>query len=423
MSVTSPESVFQTPDSVVIVERTPAHAELEPEKDLGASPVLEGPTTRSGKKRKNSAPVKSTGKKKNKMMPVRSPVRPDTVVDIPVVPQTPTEPTQPPAAQQDLAALLTTGLAGIQTSMGGMETRLGGKIDSLETAVRENERRIEILTTSVKANADDLTDLRRRVDLGDAGLERRVEEMVRSAMSSSMSSSRAHPSLDLSLDPQSGRTAEQTARYWRSRRSLRLWPISGRDLLLAVKSFLVDNLDYTRDFVEDLGQCRVDRVVDPRSKVQQEVVVEFPTPAIRDAIKASGHKLQGKRAGIRMEIPHFLKSDFVVLQSISYRMKMANPDMKRSVKFDDEKLGLFLDVQLPGEEWRRIRPDQARAARDSDPVLRAGPRELSSTMISDALRASTSSSSTSSRTTNGQQSPAGQRPVPPLTGGNASPLL
>ena len=96
--MTSPEGVSQTPDSIVIVEaRERTHEELEPERpdtevielDLGASPTLEGPTTRSGKKRKNPAPVKSTGKKKNKIF-TRSPTNkakaPTTPVTTPVTP-------------------------------------------------------------------------------------------------------------------------------------------------------------------------------------------------------------------------------------------------------------------------------------------------------------------------------------------------
>ena len=86
-----------------------------------------------------------------------------------------------------------------------------------------------------------------------------------------------------------------------------------------------------------------------------------------------GFKLKGKRAGIRMEVPHFLRSDFQVLQNLSYKMKMANKDMKRSLKFDDANLGLVLDIQLPGEDWKRIRPDQARQAGLSNPALRSGP--------------------------------------------------
>ena len=86
---------------------------------------------------------------------------------------------------------------------------------------------------------------------------------------------------------------------------------------------------------------------------------------------------------------------------------MANPEMKRSVKFDDDCLGLYLDIQLPGQDWRRIRPDQARAARETDPGLRVGPKELTPSMISNAIGA------------------AGQGPSPgqaPLTGANATPV-
>ena len=223
-------------------------------------------------------------------------------------------------------------------------------------------------------------------------------------MSNSQVTSFSH---DLSISSgQSGgpvRSGEQVARYWKSRRLLRLWPVSGPNLWSAVGDFLCGKLDFDMSFVADIGQCHVERVIDPRSKVQCEVIVEFPTSAVRDAVKARGFKLEGKRAGIRIEIPHFLKSDFNVLQSVSYRMKMANSVMKRSVKFDDDRLGLYLDVQLEDKEWRRIRPDQARAARDSDPSLRDGPRELSSSMISTAMKNT-------------------QPARPPLSGANATPI-
>ena len=65
-------TVYLTPDSVVIREDRPC-PELEPERDNGASPILEGPTTRSGRKRKNPAAVKSAGKKKGKMSVSRTP--------------------------------------------------------------------------------------------------------------------------------------------------------------------------------------------------------------------------------------------------------------------------------------------------------------------------------------------------------------
>ena len=65
---------FQTP-SVADEEEGRSQREQEelepsrPEPDIGASPELVGPVTRSGRKRKNLSAVKSTGKKKNKMIP------------------------------------------------------------------------------------------------------------------------------------------------------------------------------------------------------------------------------------------------------------------------------------------------------------------------------------------------------------------
>ena len=120
-------------------------------------------------------------------------------------------------------------------------------------------------------------------------------------------------------------------------------------------------------------------------------MVEFPSPAIRDFVKSFGFKLEGLQAGIRMEIPNFLKSDFHVLQNLSYKMKLAHRDTKRSVKFDDDSFGLMLDVQLPGENWRSIRPGKAREARRNDPSLHSGPLEMTGDMISDVCRPSTSS--------------------------------
>ena len=60
--------------------------------------------------------------------------------------------------------------------------------------------------------------------------------------------------------------------------------------------------------------------------------------------------------------------------------------IKRSIKFDDDMFGLYLDIQIPGEDWRRIRPEEARRAGRADPSLRSGPLELSGEMIAGTAR-------------------------------------
>ena len=130
--------------------------------------------------------------------------------------------------------------------------------------------------------------------------------------------------------------------------------------------FTIPGLSLYDAFIEDVGRLEVSRVIEPRSKIEREVIVEFASIAVRDTIKSFGYRLEGAQAGIRIEIPNYLKSEFHVLQNLAYKKKMANKEIKCSVKFDDENYGIMLDVQLPGQDWNQIRPDQARLARVSD---------------------------------------------------------
>ena len=149
------DAVYQTPTAIVL-EETADHPELDPptQEDLGASPELVGPVTRSGRKRKNSAPVKSAGKKKNKMTS-RTPPKAGS--------QAESNNPAPKAPDNDLVALLTGGLSDIKQSMAGMEDRLAGKIDSLEASVNKNKQSTVILTESVNKNTVDLARLESQI--------------------------------------------------------------------------------------------------------------------------------------------------------------------------------------------------------------------------------------------------------------------
>ena len=464
----SADAVYQTPTAIVL-EEPPTHEELESAKDLGdlgASPEFSGPVTRSGKKRKNSAPVKSAGKKKNKMMTSRTPPKADGQSQTPTsMPgPAPVHSPQPGASQSaprpaataapDIAALFASDLsnlnANIQQSMAGMEGRLAEKIGNLENNVKSNKDSIVILTDSLNKATVDLARLEHQIQANEDGLESRVAHMVRSVMSRDSRPVGTGAGLDLSSAPghEDSRhpSGQQIDRYVSCRRSLRLWPIRGSDMLAEVRRFLTERLGFQPGQVDqDFGPMGVRRVVEPKSKIEAEVIVEFQMASLRDSIKSMGFKLEGQRAGIRIEIPNFLKSDFHVLQNLSYRLKLANKEMKRSVKFDDENYGLMLDVQLPGQEWRRIRPAQARAARRADPSLRSGPSELSLDMIVGAINGhdgqsvgtpaplsllSSASSSSAAPPVGRTPRPLGGPPRatssttsdPPASGGNATPL-
>ena len=171
----SSESVFQTHESV--------HEELKPcreetaDNDVGVSPELVGPVTRSGKKRRHPAPVKSAGKKKKKTMTTRSPpvqgkelpqdktiqptCQPRSTPIVPGPSHRPlgVAPSLETLAAGDFAAIFANGLNNIQQSMGAMEARLSGKIDGLESWVSKNKESIVVLTNTVNKNTIDLARL------------------------------------------------------------------------------------------------------------------------------------------------------------------------------------------------------------------------------------------------------------------------
>ena len=94
-------------------------------------------------------------------------------------------------------------------------------------------------------------------------------------------------------------------------------------------------------------------------------MVLFPDIETRDAVRAAASNLSGHpEAGLRLEIPDFLRPALRSLESVSYSLKSSNPQMKRNVKFDNENLDLVMDIKLAeGDHWRKIRPSEAKEAK------------------------------------------------------------
>ena len=66
---------------------------------------------------------------------------------------------------------------------------------------------------------------------------------------------------------------------------------------------------------------------------------------------------------MRLQIPNFLQKEFKALMKLAYLLKKTNPDLRRNVKFDEENIGLFLDMQTKKEgQWKRVRPEEAKKA-------------------------------------------------------------
>ena len=179
---------------------------------------------------------------------------------------------------------------------------------------------------------------------------------------------------------QSGRQLED---YLEARRSLRVWPVPGPDLVAGLKAIVRGKLGFDDAFIAGLGDIKVRKHIDPRSKNHNEVIVVFQSVEARDAVKAAGPRLagEGRSAGLRLQITSFLSNNFRMLENLGYQMKKIDNEVRRVVKFDDENQDLMMDVRISGE-WKRVYPADARAARNHNPNLSFGPASMTSSNIS-----------------------------------------
>ena len=113
--------------------------------------------------------------------------------------------------------------------------------------------------------------------------------------------------------------------------------------------------------MDDFGAIAVDKFFAPRARNNNEAIATFRTVAIRDTVRASSNKLAayGQQAGIRIHVPGFLLGSFQVLENLGYQMRQSDPDTRRSIKFEDDKMDLMMDIRDHGV-WKRIRPADAR---------------------------------------------------------------
>ena len=337
----------------------------------------------SGSKKKKSSPSKQASHPKptaNKAMP-----------GLPRTPQAGAEPQAEPAAKKevpDVASLLM-----------AMEARITSKLDATKKAVNEavslsklNSDALDALKEKVDANDEILRETLARVEKQEervlAKVESQVREMVRDQLKAAGFDSQLSAG-DLSTITDSTTYAEalaanrsdgrvdrlvlrpskeerQEAKFWECRRTLRLWPVTD-----PTAQGIKEKLSMDDAFIEeDMGNVLVKRSLDKRSKNKKEVVAVFENKQIRDAIKAQGPSLANYRdkAGMQLQIPDHLQKDFQSLISVAYDLKRKNPELKRNVKFDEERLGLFMNFQMSeGSQWRRIWPDQARKALNARP--------------------------------------------------------
>ena len=239
---------------------------------------------------------------------------------------------------------------------------LGGLRAVLREELQKTEDKLGVRLTgveeSVSAVKEDLRNLEKRVSCVENRMEDKIEEILATKTQS------LDTSCTLARDD-SARSNRREENYCRARRSLRLWPITGTSEAMrrSLHDFLGKRLKMDSDALLEADDCIVRKVVKARnSNICNEVIVEFPSIELRDAVRGSAYNLAGQSdAGIRLEIPNHLMNNFRALNQAGFKLKQKYPGCRRNVKFDDEAGDLIMEFKTnEGASWKRLRPEQAK---------------------------------------------------------------
>ena len=113
--------------------------------------------------------------------------------------------------------------------------------------------------------------------------------------------------------------------------------------------FLENKLRLDKDFIEnDVGDVEIRKHIERRPKHKDEVRVTFQSKQVRDVVQAKASNLAnyGEEAGMRIHLPDHLQKDFKVLMNLAFDLKKRNPQLRRNVKFDEETMNLYMDMQI-----------------------------------------------------------------------------
>ena len=245
----------------------------------------------------------------------------------------------------DIAKSETSTVSQIDEKIDGMAKKLNNRMDRAETDIKKMNEQIASTKTEIlrlKANSDKEA----------ANLPKLVEALVSTAVTGNAS---------LPSTP-AGETA-QDVKYWKARRTLKLWPVEGSDLEKSVRDFLTTQLLMEDEVVRELNFDVKALSARPGAPAAQKLVT-FSTIDQRDAVKAAARNLRGNgTAGVQMDPPDHLRRQYQTFQQLAYQIKKRNPLLKRNVKFDDVSMNLIMDIntgQGSDDGWQTIRFEDAK---------------------------------------------------------------
>jgi hypothetical protein len=263
----------------------------------------------------------------------------------------------------DMRAILDSSNAKLTATLQqGVATQIANAVADITGAVKKNSASISKLGEEVKQIRESTDPEKTRMMV-----ERVVEERLR-----------AEPARGLVEDLAQGsgyRSREDS--YMKARKSLRIWPVPGKNTEEIWKNtgkYMEEVLRVNTIGPEDIALIRR---VSPgrRSRAHDVVMVVFNSVADRDSVYRNAPNLashvdpQGNpRAGLMLEIPYYLLGLFKTLQRRGHQLRsLHGPGFKRHVRMSDEDQSLKLDVKFPGDDnWQTITSTLAREMDDID---------------------------------------------------------
>ena len=113
------------------------------------------------------------------------------------------------------------------------------------------------------------------------------------------------------------------------------------------------------------------------SRIKNEILVVFDSSSTRDFVFSHGKNLAADPAtgtksthGMRLDYPAHLGSDYRALDSYGGKLrKDVGQGFRRNIRFDDDEMGLFMDINFPEQEkWICVTPKMAREKKGENTV-------------------------------------------------------
>ena len=236
----------------------------------------------------------------------------------------------------------------------GLKKYMKDQLSVLRTDMNSDiKSAVSEIANQVSSNTNNIAKLRDEID-------NKIEKAVAESVSKEIKRHGTSYSGDNTPD-------ENDGAYWRSRRSVRCWPIKGNDSDLwgLAGDFFTQILgippsSLPQECVESVRRISIPRSNRPQ-KIKNEVLVTFREVATRDMVFSYATNLANYRQssdppGIRLDYPDHLRRTFSTLEWYGILLKSElGGTFKRSIKFEDSTKSMRIDVLFPGDErWTQI---------------------------------------------------------------------